>query len=70
MIATLEFDLPEEKNEFILAQRGLDYWSVLWDLKTELQNKKDFAHNFKDADECIEWVLDYLYDSINFDEVE
>ena len=34
----LRFNLPEDEDAFKLAQRGSDYFSVLWDIHNELRN--------------------------------
>ena len=38
MNAKLEFNLPEDEDAFKLAQRGSDYFSVLWEIHNELRN--------------------------------
>jgi len=32
MKATLEFNLPEDNQEFTLATKGLSWWNVCWDM--------------------------------------
>ena len=32
MKAILEFNLPEDKQDFTVATNGLNFWHVLWDL--------------------------------------
>ena len=32
MKATLEFNLPEDQQEFDLATKGLKWWNVCWDM--------------------------------------
>lgn len=39
MKAILEFNLPEESNEFELAQKGIDYSIILSELDNWLRNK-------------------------------
>ena len=34
--ATLEFDLPEEKDEFTLATKGLDLWCFMVDMERHI----------------------------------
>ena len=43
MKATLEFDLPEEIEEFKMATRGADYFCSLWDLKQLLRERHKYG---------------------------
>jgi len=43
MKATLEFNLPEDDQEFLLATSGLKFWSVLWELDQSLRSKTKYA---------------------------
>tara|TARA_R110000823_G_scaffold87888_3_gene195836 strand:- start:49 stop:243 length:195 start_codon:yes stop_codon:yes gene_type:complete len=38
MKATLEFDLPDEKEEFEIAVKSRDYYSQLWDIDQHLRS--------------------------------
>lgn len=60
MQAKLIFDLPEEKEEFILASKGQDSWSALFEMDQWLRNKLKHGHNYYDADEALEAVRDQL----------
>ena len=41
--AILEFNLPEDNQEFLLATSGLKFWSVLWELDQSLRSKTKYA---------------------------
>ena len=41
--AILEFNLPEDDQEFELATKGLKFWSVLWELDQSLRAKTKYA---------------------------
>jgi hypothetical protein len=43
MKAILEFNLPEDDQEFTLATNGLNFWSVLWELDQDLRAKTKYA---------------------------
>ena len=43
MKAILEFNLPEDQQDFELATKGLKFWSVLWDLDQSLRTKTKYA---------------------------
>lgn len=38
-IAKLEFNLPEEKSEFNIANKAGDYYCALWDMQEFLRSK-------------------------------
>ena len=39
MKATLEFDLPEDRDQHDLAVNAIDYYTALWDIYTELHRE-------------------------------
>ena len=43
MKATLEFNLPNDQQEYDLANNGLNFWNVLWELDQELRTKTKYA---------------------------
>jgi hypothetical protein len=43
MKATLEFNLPDDQQEYDLANNGLNFWNVLWELDQELRTKTKYA---------------------------
>lgn len=59
MIATLEFNLPEETDQLKLALRGLDYFAALWDIKQEIRNHNKYD---KPAKEVLDKIEELLYD--------
>jgi len=69
MEATLKFNLPEEEDQMRMAINAMTYWSVLWDLQMkELRGFLKYGHEFKDADEALEWVREYIADSVDLEE--
>ncbi len=42
-VATLKFSLPEERSEYNIAVKGIDYYSVLWELSQELRNRRKYG---------------------------
>ena len=56
MKGILKFNLPEEKNEFKLALRALDYFSLLFGLDQELRGFQKYGHNFKSINELIDYI--------------
>lgn len=43
MKATLEFNLPDDQQEYDLANNGLNFWNVLWELDQDLRTKTKYA---------------------------
>ena len=43
MKAILEFNLPDDQEYFTLANNGLNFWRVLYDLDQELRAKTKYA---------------------------
>jgi len=56
MKAKLEFNLPEDKDDFKLAQRGADYFRFLWDLDQEIRDWLEHGHNFRTPNEVMEAI--------------
>lgn len=43
MKAILEFNLPDDQQDFDLATKGMKFWSVLWELDQSLRGKTKHA---------------------------
>lgn len=43
MKAILEFNLPDDDQEFVLATNASNFWSVLWELDQDLRAKTKYA---------------------------
>lgn len=76
MKAILEFNLPDDNQEFLLATKGLDFWSVLWELDQDLRAKTKYAPDDlpQDKYDAYQEVRDKLYElmsesNITFDMV-
>lgn len=64
--ARLEFTLPEEESDFILAKNGGKYYSALWNIKNIMRKHWKYDEKMKDCWKEIEEQVN----EINFDEVE
>jgi hypothetical protein len=64
MKAILEFNLPDDQQEFDLANSGLKFWSVLWELDQELRAKTKYASDDlpQDKYDAYQEVRDKLYE--------
>jgi cell fate (sporulation/competence/biofilm development) regulator YlbF (YheA/YmcA/DUF963 family) len=45
MKAILEFNLPEDQQDYDLANNGLNFWRVLYELDQELRAKTKYAED-------------------------
>lgn len=43
MKATLEFNLPDDSQDFELATNAMSFWNVLYELDQELRTKTKYA---------------------------
>ena len=43
MKAILEFNLPEDDQEYNLANNAMNFWNVLWELDQELRANTKYA---------------------------
>jgi hypothetical protein len=43
MKAILEFNLPDDQEDFELATSAIKFWHVLWELDQELRSKTKYA---------------------------
>ena len=57
MKAILEFNLPEDKEEFDVASRGMDWALVAWHIDDFIRNKIKYE---QDRDDVLQLVRDKL----------
>tara|TARA_B100000949_G_scaffold203888_1_gene193201 strand:+ start:328 stop:549 length:222 start_codon:yes stop_codon:yes gene_type:complete len=60
MKAILKFNLPEDKEEFDVASKGMDWALVAWDIDQQLRNWIKYDYKFDDPIHALEEVRDYL----------
>ena len=58
MKAILEFNLPEDKEEFDTASRGMDWALLVWHIDQFIQNKIKYE---QDKDGILQLVRDRLH---------
>ncbi len=64
MEAILKFNLPEEKNEYDLTTRGVDWSLVSFDMDEILRGYLKHGHSFKSIDEAIQEIRNRLHDTL------
>ena len=69
MRAKLIFDLPNDGDELKLAQRGKDYYCLLFDLDQEMRGFLKYGHQFKNPEEVMEYVRERIRE-VKIDDIE
>jgi hypothetical protein len=64
MKAILEFNLPEDNQDFQLASNAMKFWSVLYELDQDLRSKTKYASDDlpQDKYDAYEEIRDNLYE--------
>ena len=64
MKAILEFNLPDDQQDFEMASNAMKFWSVLWELDQDLRAKTKYAPDDlpEDKYDAYQEVRDKLYD--------
>ena len=60
MKAILEFELPDDKENFDAAVRGMDWALVVWNLDQQLRTWIKHEHKFDDPVYALEGVREQL----------
>lgn len=77
MKAILEFNLPDDQEDFELATSAIKFWHVLWELDQELRAKTKYAPDDMSDDDydAYQSIRDKLYElmrdnNVSFDMVK
>ena len=64
MKAILEFNLPDDQQEYDLANNALNFWRVLYELDQELRSKTKYAEDNlpQDKYDAYQEVRDMLHE--------
>ena len=64
MKAILEFNLPEDNQDFQLAANAIKFWSVLYELDQDLRSKTKYAPDSlpQDKYDAYEEIRENLYE--------
>jgi hypothetical protein len=67
MKAILEFNLPDDQEDFTLANNALNFWRVLYELDQELRAKTKYASDDMPEDVYIAYsqIRERLHELIN-----
>ena len=64
MKAILEFELPEDKENFDASAKGMDWALVVWEIDQLLRNKLKHGELFPNTRETLEKIRDTLNDML------
>jgi len=64
MKGILEFNLPEDCCEHILAVHAMDFALLAWDLDQYLRDKLKYGHEFTNADDALEATREFLREQL------
>lgn len=70
MKATLEFNLPEETEDFETASNGWKFKSVLYELETFLRSKVKYEELKEGEYEVYYKVRDHLWELVNEEKLD
>ncbi len=60
MKATLEFSLPEENNEFMLAKRGSEWANIVFNIDKKLRDCLKYGHTYNTIVVALEGIRSFL----------
>ena len=61
MKAKLEFNLPEDKDEFNVASKAMDWALIAWDIEQQCRDWIKYEnHEFKTIEEALQGVRDMV----------
>ena len=64
MKAILEFNLPEDKREYEMANQASDMVAAIGHFEDRLRSYLKYGHDFKTPEEAIEAIRTLLYEEI------
>lgn len=65
MKAILQFDLPEDQNDYEIAVQAPKVQSFIWDFSQQLRAWQKYRHDFKNADDALDQIREEFYRLIN-----
>ena len=66
MKAKLEFNLPEDKDEFNVASKAMDWALIAWDIEQQCRDWIKYEnHEFKTIEEALQGVRDMVQDEMD-----
>ena len=63
-VATLKFNLPEEKSEYNLANKAGEYYCALWEIEQHCRSVLKHGHSYKTIEDLAEAIRNMIPDSL------
>jgi len=63
--AKLEFNLPDEESEFLIASKAMSWALTVWDIDQKLREWLKYGHEFKNPDDALEEARKILYEILD-----
>lgn len=70
MKATLEFNLPDDQNEFDLAVQGGKMYLALWDISKELRTLWKYEELSEEEWNMVERIRDKFYEILDDNQIK
>ena len=70
MKATLEFNLPDDQNEFDLAVQGSKMYLALWDISKELRTLWKYEELSEEEWNMVERIRDKFYEILDDNQIK
>ncbi len=65
MKAKLEFDLPEDEEQFNVASKAMDWALIAWDIEQQCRDWVKYDnHQFKTIEEALQGVRDIINEAM------
>lgn len=66
MKAKLEFDLPEDEEQFNVASKAMDWALIAWDIEQQCRDWIKYDnHQFKSIEEALQGVRDIINEAMD-----
>ncbi len=66
MKAKLEFDLPEDEEQFNVASKAMDWALIAWDIEQQCRDWIKYDnHQFKSIEEALQSVRDIINEAMD-----
>lgn len=69
MKTIIEFNHPEDSQDLKIAQRGNEYYCIIFETLQEIRNYLKYGHQFKTVEEALEKIRETLSNA-NIDDIE
>lgn len=69
MKAILEFNLPDDKEEYEMTVSAMKYFTVIWEMKQELRKKIKYSELSEAEYEAYEKIQEFFVELLNTSDI-